>query len=57
MREFVRMENICSNMNAYVQNVIKGIVLIAAVGFDCVSKSKSDVKLKDSDKNKDSVLA
>ena len=29
------------NVNQHVQEVIKGVVLIAAVAFDCLSKSKS----------------
>jgi ribose transport system permease protein len=38
---------ILMNVNDYVQDVVQGIVLIAAVGFDCLSKARGDASLKE----------
>ncbi len=40
------------NVNDYVQDVVQGVVLIAAVGVDCMSKFRSESKLKASIKMK-----
>lgn len=45
------------NVNDYVQDVVQGIVLVIAVGFDCVSKAKSESKLKESVKNKGNAVS
>jgi ribose transport system permease protein len=42
---------ILMNVNDYVQDVVQGIVLIAAVGFDCLSKARGDASLKQRVKN------
>lgn len=45
------------NVNDYVQDVVQGIVLVIAVGFDCVSKARSENSLKESVKNKGNSVA
>lgn len=45
------------NINDYVQNVVQGAVLIAAVGFDCVSKSKLELNIKEQKGLKEPISA
>lgn len=40
------------NVNDYVQDVVMGTVLIFAVAFDCISKYRNDIKLKEAIKSK-----
>lgn len=45
------------NVNDYVQDVVQGVVLISAVGFDCVSKYRSEIRLKEMEKNRGEATA